>query len=149
MADTNQQPKSSEELPPRESMGKRAMGLHAITCMIQGRMDSVDLMYGSNEEDTNSIAITRLLWLDTIANMEPGILEPEPNFDVLLAEGQMYGEDHAWFVVRSTDDPLVMVIVDPCVSTEVYPSQWIIPPTTRLQRLYVAEKFYGPGESGE
>ena len=85
-------------------MIKRARAIYSLIQSVQGTLDTVDLLYDSDEDLNEHQAIAQYLWRKVLPEVEPAILEPGEGFALFLLDGVFCDRPHSWMALQITDE---------------------------------------------
>lgn len=127
---------------------RRSRMLHNVITALAGTLDTVDLLYQSDEDLTPSQAVSQYLWTRVLPDVEPGALAPGVGFEVVLSVGTLAGVSHSWFTLRPTEPGWIdsyYVIVDPYFPGS-YPMIVSLDIESPIIRQYLEDHYFLPGE---
>jgi hypothetical protein len=98
-------------------MVRRSRALYSLLQSVQGTLETIDLLYDSDEDLNEHQAIAQYIWKNVLPDIEPGLLEPGDGFEFFLIDGFLNDYPHSWFALRITAPDLetdaYQIILDP------------------------------------
>ena len=132
----------------RASMIRRSRALYSLIQSVQGSLDTVHLLFNADERLNDHQAIAQYLWTDVLLDVEPGILAPTEDIQVVLEDGTFAGKPHSWFRIEAVNVLEIVVygiVVDPYFPG-AYPQIVILDTDSPIYCRYIASRSYPFGK---